>query len=123
MKDKSTYKIEIAGNNGIVEIVLTGEVKKGSLKEVVDEIHTMVKPMNAKKLLQDFRAFKMPREYIEAYERVRKYPPHLCVKTAVVDLPQYADFESFHETTARNAGIDMKWFTDIDEAMEWLKIE
>jgi hypothetical protein len=121
--EKKSYSISTSENNGIVEIVFTGEIKKGSIKEVVDELHTIIKPMNAKKLLQDFSSLKMPREYVEVYERVRKYPPHLCVKTAVVDLPQYADFESFHETTARNAGIDMKWFSDIDEARKWLKIQ
>lgn len=121
MKKKS-YGISTSENDGIIEIVFTGEIKNDSFKEAVDEIHTVIKPMNAKKLLQDFRYFKMPRKYMEAYERVRKYPPALRVKTAVVDLPDHADFQQFHETTARNVGIDMKWFSDIDEARKWLKI-
>jgi len=40
---------------------------------------------------------------------------------AIVDLAENADHESFHEITAVNAGLQYKWFTDIDEASGRLK--
>jgi len=43
------------------------------------------------------------------------------VNTAVVDIPEHADYESFHEITATNVGLSLKCFTDIDEARVWLK--
>jgi hypothetical protein len=40
---------------------------------------------------------------------------------ALVDIPENAAIESFHETTAINGGLSLKWFTDIDAARAWLK--
>ena len=41
--------------------------------------------------------------------------------TALVDLKENEDWESFNETTAANVGVSIKWFTDIDAARAWLK--
>lgn len=43
------------------------------------------------------------------------------IYTAIVDSDENADFENFHENTAYNAGLSYKWFTDIEEAVSWLK--
>jgi hypothetical protein len=39
----------------------------------------------------------------------------------VVDIPENSDYQSFHENTAVNAGMKLKFFTDIDAARAWLK--
>ena len=38
-----------------------------------------------------------------------------------VDISENAEFQNFYETVAHNAGVKMKWFTDIDIARDWLK--
>lgn len=48
------------------------------------------------------------------------------VVTADVDFEENTKFESFHETTARNAGLSFKWFvelyiTDMNAGRVWLK--
>jgi hypothetical protein len=43
------------------------------------------------------------------------------VNSAIVDLPENADYQSFQEKTSINAGLSYKWFTDIDAARTWLK--
>ena len=43
------------------------------------------------------------------------------IKTAFVDIAENADYNSFHEITATNAGLPFKSFTNIDAARGWLK--
>jgi hypothetical protein len=40
---------------------------------------------------------------------------------ALVDIPEYAQTASFHETTASHTGLRFKLFADIDAAKAWLK--
>jgi hypothetical protein len=121
MKKKPTYNLSTSLNDDIVEIVITGELEKKDLQKFVNEISAILKSMNANKFLADIRELKGRYSYVEAYSYVRNYPPHFRIKTAVVDIPENADFEDFHETTANNAGLPLKWFTDIDKARAWLK--
>jgi hypothetical protein len=43
------------------------------------------------------------------------------IKTAFVDIAENADYNSFHEITATNAGLPFKSFTNINAARGWLK--
>jgi polyhydroxyalkanoate synthesis regulator phasin len=116
-----TYNISTSENEGIVEIVFTGEVTKDFIEKLGIELYAILKPMNPEKLLADVRSLKMPREYIEAYSRFTDYLPPLRVNIAIVDIPENADFESFLEAIANNAGLSLKCFTDISKARSWLK--
>ena len=122
MGDKPEYQISVFENEGILEIVLTGEATQNNVEKIQEEVIYMIISANASGLLVDVRGIKGLLGYTEAYFRVRNYPsdvPKLPV--AIVDLAENADYESFHETTAMNAGLTYKWFTDIDEARAWLK--
>jgi len=121
MDNKLTYNISASENDNIVEIIITGEVADHCIDKLVHEVQAILEPMNPKKLLEDVRSLKIKRSITDIYSLVRNYPPLLRIKTAVVDIPEHSGFESFHETTARNAGILMKYFTDINKAREWLK--
>jgi len=122
MGDKPEYQISIFENEGILEIVLTGEATQNNVEKIQEEVISMIISSKASGLLVDVRGIKGRLGYTEAYFRVRNYPsdvPKLPV--AIVDLAENADYESFHETTAINAGLTYKWFTDIDEARACLK--
>jgi len=121
LKNTPTYDISVSENDGIIEVVITGEVADHYVDKMEQEVQDILKPMNPKKLLADIRSLKIKHSITDTYIRVRKYPPLLHIKTAVLDIPEHADFQSFHETTARNAGIPMKSFIDIHKAREWLK--
>jgi hypothetical protein len=72
-------------------------------------------------VLADVRAIK-GRFFTEAFFCVRNYPPDIYrIKVAIVDIPQNADFQSFHEITAKKSGVSFKYFTNIDAARDWLK--
>jgi hypothetical protein len=122
MEKKAEYQISSSVNEGILKIVLTGEVIKTEIEKLVNEVIAIIKANGLKNVLVDVRTIKGRFGYAEVYSRVRSYPPDLLkVNFAVVDLPENADYESFHETTAQNAGMKLKWFTDIDAAIAWLK--
>jgi len=124
MKKKVEYQISSFVNEDILEITLTGEITEDAVSKLEFEVIAIIKSNNLKNLLVDFRAIKGRFGYIEAYERVRNYPPdRYRVKNAIVDIPEHADYESFQETTARNAGLAWKCFTDVEEARVWLKGE
>ncbi|KUG24653.1 hypothetical protein ASZ90_005527 [hydrocarbon metagenome] len=122
MGDKPEYKISVFEKEGVLEIVLTGEATQNNVEKIQEEVISIIISSKASGLLVDVRGIKGRLGYTEAYFRVRNYPsdvPKLPV--AIVDLAENADYESFHETTAMNAGLTYKWFTDIDEARAWLK--
>ena len=53
----------------------------------------------------------------ELHNLCQKFPPEIRrISKDLVDLPENADFQSFQESTALNAGMSFKWFTDIDAA-------
>jgi hypothetical protein len=122
MEKKKEFQISSSVNEGILEIVITGEVTKNDLKNVDEEMVTLLKTAETRFMLVDLRAMKRCFGTFETYSHVHNTPPEIRrVDAAIVDLEENADHQSFHETAARNAGILLKWFTDIDAARAWLK--
>lgn len=117
----STYKTSTFENEGILEIVITGVVTRSCYENVENEFNTIVKSMTVRKLLLDVREVKGRVGYLDAYSRVRNYSSSRHIKTAIVDIPENADFQSFQEAAAKKVGLFLKWFTDIDAARAWLK--
>lgn len=117
IETKPTYKISVSEKEGINEIVITGVVTEDFFEKLQHEVNVIVESTNARKLLADVSALQVPRVFSEAYSRIIiNYPPLLRAKTALVDVPENAEFQSFHETMVVNAGLSFKWFTDIDAA-------
>jgi hypothetical protein len=121
MANKPKYNISTSMNEKIIEIVITGEATEDCIENLKNEVNIIVKLMTPEKLLADFRALKIPRVLSESFSSLRNYPPLFHIKTAVVDIPENAYFQSFQETTAINAGLTWEWFTDINAARAWLK--
>jgi hypothetical protein len=123
MEEKINYQLSISVNDGIVEIVITGEVTKNSIDRLHADVITIVKGKNAKAVLCDISALKgRYDEYAAAYFRTRSIPQDVrTLPSAIVDLSENAAFQSFYETTSANAGHLLKWFTDIETARTWLK--
>jgi len=122
MKKKAEYQISASVNDELLEIVLTGEVAESAVNNLANEIITIIKGNGIENVLMDVRAIKGRFRYAESFERFRSYPPDILrVNSAVVDLQENAEFQSFQETISINAGLSFKWFTDIDAARDWLK--
>ena len=123
MGEQAEYQIYPSVNDSTLEVILTGKLIAGAVEELQYKILDIIKVTVAKNLLIDTRAINEQRINItQAYFAVR-HPLHNIQnvkKTAFVDRPENSDIGSFIETTALNVGRSFKWFTDIDEARNWL---
>ena len=122
MEKKEKYKIFSFVNNGILEIVFTGEVTVDNAEAIMNEIVALQKSMNIKNELIDVRNLKGSLGYAKTHLFVSSMlSDKPKIKTAFVDIAENADYNSFHEITATNAGLSFKSFTDMDTARSWLK--
>lgn len=122
MEEKTNYHFSFSLNEGVVEVVITGELTKYSIDTLHAEVISIVIEKNAKAVLCDVRDAKGPQDIVEAYFRVRSFPANIKIlPSAIVDRQGNWDFKSYYETTAANAGQSVKWFTDIEEARAWIE--
>ena len=122
MEKKEKYKIFSFVDNEILEIVFTGEVTVDNAEEIMSEIVALQKSMNAKNELIDVRNLEGSLGYAKTHLFVSSIlSDKPKIKTAFVDIAENADYNSFHEITATNAGLPFKSFTNIDAARGWLK--
>ncbi len=122
MENESEYQLSASVRDGITVVIITGRAGKSTIQEAAGQILAMVKEKNVEGLLIDVRAFKGQRSYTDTYFRVRSYSnDFVSPRVAFVDTEENAEFRAFHETTARNAGLRVKCFTDIEAARKWLK--
>jgi hypothetical protein len=120
MEKEAEYQISSSVNDGILEIVITGELADSDHDKMSKEVIAIIKGVNV--VLVDTRLLEGRFGIIETYERVKNYPPYMYkIHIAMIDTLENAKLRSFHETTALNAGLNFKWFTDIDTARDWLK--
>ena len=105
MENKAEYQISSSMNEGILGIVLTGELTNDSIEKIKNEVFDIEKSMNTKNVLIDIRKLRARIGLTEAYSFVRNFPfDRHRINIALVDIPEYAELDSFHETTAFNAG-------------------
>jgi hypothetical protein len=122
MEKEIEYQISSSVNEGILEIILAGEVTGDTLKELRSEILALIKGNGVKNVLLDVRNIKGSMGYGQMYARVREYPLDLhTINIAFIDTSEKMDNESFYEVTGRNIGLNWKWFTETGAARDWLE--
>jgi hypothetical protein len=123
MEPGYNYQISASVNEGILEIIFTGEITGYDVNKLHNDVIMIIKEEKPRGVLNDLRALKGRYEnFADAYFRTRDIPRNtIRIPSAVVDTPKDTEYQSFYETTAANAGILIKWFNDIEEARAWLK--
>lgn len=122
MEKNPDYQLSTSVNEGILEIVITGEVTKSNVSKIHDEMISIIKAKNISNMLIDIRTLKGRLGIADTYFSIRSYPSDILkVNTAIVDIEENAAYEAFHEITATNAGRSLKCFTDIGAARAWLR--
>ena len=119
MEKKEKYQVSSSINDGILEIVVTGEITASTYENVTNEVNAIIKSNNAKKAIADFRAVEGRIEPSELYRYSRNYHSVLFdIQFAIVDLLENIQYR----TEAINAGLtSLMWFADIDDARKWIK--
>jgi hypothetical protein len=122
MAKKADFQISSSMNEGILEIIMEGELAKSEHDKMSNEIIALINSSGVKNVLVDIRTLKGRLSVAETYKRVRNYPSYIYkTHIAMLDIPENSEYQSFHETTAVNAGMNLKFFTDIDKSKDWLK--
>ncbi len=123
MEKKAEYQLTTSVNEGMFEIIMTGKVTAISIEKLYNEVTAVIKANGVQNLLVDIRAVEGRFRIAETYLYVRSsLPDRPRVDNALVDVPENANFLSFYEDTAINAGLSVKGFTDIDAARTWQMI-
>jgi hypothetical protein len=119
MEKKEKYRVSASVNEGILEIVVIGEITSSTYENVTNEVNAIIKSNDAMKAIADFRAVEVRIEASEMYRYFRTYNSVLFgIKFAIVDLPENVAYK----TSAINAGLSsLMWFTDINDARKWIK--
>jgi hypothetical protein len=122
MKKKEEYQIASSFNENILEMTPTGAITENDFTQLVIDFLAMKKERNIDKVLIDISLLDGQLKLVDAYHRVRNHPIDFYrIKFAMVDNRGLNEYTRFHETTASNAGMLVKWFDNIDDARAWLK--
>lgn len=123
MEEKPGSQLTAFENEGIVEIIITGELKEGELEGLQDEVTAIIANAGCGyHVIIDVRALKGYFCYSEVFFHIRQYPREIYqVNMALVDVPENADFQTFQERTSTGAGMNFKWFNEVDAARTWLR--
>ena len=122
MENELTYNISASINEGILEITFTGALTNNFHDRIVSDAVAIIKENSIDKVLIDISNLDGRIGIIDTYSRVRTFPSCIYnIRFTMVNSKGQNVTEHFQETTALNAGINVKWFTDIDAARTWLK--
>lgn len=117
MDNGKTYQIKTSGNNGILEVAITGQAAGSDFENMHNEVSALLKEKNVKKALFDVRGLEQRIEPGEIYRFVRNHPSDIYeIQSAFVDLPENAHYAA----ALKNAGLAWEWFTDMNEARDFL---
>jgi hypothetical protein len=90
------YRVSSTSHSGILEIIITGCVTKGMVGDLQEEVFAVIRGHRANAVIVDIRGLEGRFGPTDAYFRVRGYPPDLQMRsTAVVDIEEHADFQTF----------------------------
>jgi len=119
LEEKDAYQIRTSMNDGIIEIVVTGKVTIHNVCEFQKETNS-IRATKGEMILLDVRA--LTDKSLDSFYPVRR--PEIAIgKTAVVDYPEYEYLKSSWESIAKTTPMKIKWFSNIKDAKEWLKIQ
>lgn len=118
MEKKSDYQITKFMNEGVLEIAVTGIVTEHSIPELQEEVDSH-RAAGCYKLLIDIRSIDGSVDKSALYQIKR--PKRTIGKTAVVDRPEHEQYKPFWEKLTGYSPMELKWFSDIEAARDWLK--
>jgi hypothetical protein len=118
MEKKEDYQISKSMNEGVLEIAVTGKVTEHNIPVLQEEFNSH-RAAGCYKLLIDIRSIDGSVDESALYHIKR--PRRTIGKTAVVDRPEHEQYKMFWEKLTGYSPMELKWFSDIEAAREWLK--
>lgn len=104
---------------------IEGEIVQYDLENLATEIVRLSREHNCMRLINDLRKAKLNWKTMDIYE----FPKFLSkwgigpdFKRAIIANANLGDYR-FFETISKNIGQDVRIFTSVDDARQWLEIE
>lgn len=117
------YQILLSEDDGIMTIVISGQVTGSTGDDAAQDVARIEEEHKPERLLIDCRKAVGRADFSTTYEQVKKYHVQykfLPSRVAVLDLEENEGITSFHETAARNAGLNIRFFIRLEDALDWL---
>jgi hypothetical protein len=107
----------------VLVVAFGGRLSDSNATEMVERYFDLVRARRPNKVLADVRGLEGKVSASQVYFLVRDLPQPVPqgVKTAFLDHAERAEQAHFLESTAHNAGVELKAFVDPDAAMAWLR--
>jgi hypothetical protein len=118
MEKKENYQISKSMNEGVLEIAVTGKVTEHHIPGLQEEFNSH-RAAGCYKLLIDIRSIDGSVNESALYQIKR--PRRTIGKTAIVDRPEHEQYKPFWEKLTSYSPMELKWFSDIEAARDWLK--
>jgi hypothetical protein len=117
------FEISSSVEAEVLVVTFGGRVGEDNVTAMVKRYFDLVRAERPKKVLADVRTLDGQLSSGRVYFLVRNLPQPVprAVKTAFLDRAERADEAHFLESTAHNAGVELKAFVDRDAALAWLR--
>ena len=116
------YKVTYEKEGDYISIIVEGDFALSTLKDLAEDVAKAIEQHGCKRILNDMRLAKLTKGIIDIYNMPKTASTSgidTRCKRALVVSEQSSDFH-FLETVFLNQGHNVKMFTDIEEAMNWL---
>ncbi len=120
------FSVRYLEEEGIVETVHSGAVTPAEQRKAWEETGSVAGEHGCRRFLIDLRAqgpAASPVDMVEAAALLAALPPGTIERQALLLPPRErgASDVEFFETACRNRGLNVRVFSDRDEALEWLR--
>jgi hypothetical protein len=118
------FDITGSPDGDLLLVTFSGRSTPDNAQAMVKRYFELVLGSGAKKILVDIRSLDGRLTAGETYFLVRDLPVKPIpqgIRTALLESEERHDFANFLETTAANAGVQLRCFFDRDAAVSWLR--
>ncbi|HEX8915838.1 MAG TPA: hypothetical protein VF796_26015 [Humisphaera sp.] len=120
--EPTEYHITSSRDAGLLLIGLTGQATRDNAGRIAADVIALVTAERADRVLVDCTRIGGRLGVTDTYYHVREYRlgDHRPRRVAVIDLPEHAEYFTFHETAAANVGYGfLRYFSDPAAARRW----
>ena len=121
-----SYQLTYKKEKEILHIKVSGIRSFETVLSIIKDIQQICVNQSTCRVLVDVRDLEGHLKTMEAYEIPSSVFPklrekHVIEKSAIVDLEESRKYFSFLENVAVNRSFNLRFFTNTEEAIEWLR--
>ena len=125
-EENRLYDVTFTVNNDILSADTKGRRTLDVVLSIAQETIAACKDHNTQKVLIDVRKLEGRLSTIDAYNIPAEYfkdmrDPMIIKKVAIIELEEFVEEYRFFENVAVNRGYNLRVFSDITIALEWLR--